>query len=284
MKRRVQTSRSDSTISCACKLVTSSPVAARKASSWSITRTFLVVRSSETAASISLFTSTNLALLNTLSLRGPGTGAKPVNSPVSPSTNTKRLDLAWASKSRPCHTRQKPTHHQPKPRRCKLTNLPHPSLQNVPSLTKLTNTTPTSSLSSDPRKYEYRHRRVSQFELAPRTLLRRMRDVSGGRVRYDSRSGGIRDDMFVYNIAVSIQIGQRQLGRVVFSRCEFKVWYGLVQFIPCEKRHGGGGDGETVLALHCAKARGVRFIFSGESFEICIDQKPPHSIRVVRDL
>lgn len=36
---------------------------------------------------------------------------------------------------------------------------------------------------------------MSQFVLAPRTLVRRIRDVSGGRVRYGSRSGGIREDI-----------------------------------------------------------------------------------------
>ena len=37
--------------------------------------------------------------------------------------------------------------------------------------------------------------KTSQFVLAPRTLVRRMRDASGGRARYGSRRGGIFDDI-----------------------------------------------------------------------------------------
>lgn len=80
-----------------------------------------------------------------------------------------------------------------------LTILPAPSRQNAPSLIKLTNTTPkleySPSLAPVAFKYEYRYRSVSQFELAPSTLVSTTNEASGGRPRYGSRSGGMRMDI-----------------------------------------------------------------------------------------
>jgi hypothetical protein len=58
---------------------------------------------------------------------------------------------------------------------------------------KLTSTTPTSAPFSpdEDLRYEYRCRSTSQLELAPRTLVRRISDASGGRERYGSSRGGI---------------------------------------------------------------------------------------------
>jgi len=63
---------------------------------------------------------------------------------------------------------------------------------------KLTKTTLASSCSDDasgPINALCRNLSTSQFELAPRTLVRRMRDASGGRERYGSNKGGIREDI-----------------------------------------------------------------------------------------
>jgi len=84
------------------------------------------------------------------------------------------------------------------------TNLFEFSFQNTRSLIKLTKTTLASSCrgvsnnTSEPINALWRNLRISQFELAPKTFVRRMRDASGGRARYGSRSGGIREDIFGY--------------------------------------------------------------------------------------
>lgn len=87
------------------RLVVVSSVMARRASSWSTTRTLRVVRKSATEASSSFLISATLLLRRTLSLRTVLAGAgdaSPATRPVKPSTKTTRPALLRASKSRPC--------------------------------------------------------------------------------------------------------------------------------------------------------------------------------------
>jgi hypothetical protein len=73
------------------------------------------------------------------------------------------------------------------------------SLQNPKSLIKLTSKTlvvPPRAPSSWFSRALCRNRRTSQLELAPRTLVKRIRDASDGRARYGSNRGGMRDDIF----------------------------------------------------------------------------------------
>lgn len=82
------------------------------------------------------------------------------------------------------------------------TNLLPPSFQNAQSRMKLTSSTFTSSFSAPPlpatsaercRRKDCRYRRSSQFVLAPRTEVRRMRELSEGKARYGESRCGICD-------------------------------------------------------------------------------------------
>lgn len=160
-------------------------------------RIFLPVRSCPNAAMMPASTSRTLALRRTLSERPVRTpplppsifspSSLPENRPVRPSTKTNLPPLFMASSSRPIR--------------------PAPSRQKAPSLMKLTSATPTvppsvgcvaisdPAISGEVLRWEYRKRRTSQLELAPRTLVRRMSAASGGRARYGSRRWGMRVDM-----------------------------------------------------------------------------------------
>ena len=54
----------------------------------------------------------------------------------------------------------------------------------------------------------WKNLRTSQLELAPRTLVRRMREASGGRARYGSRRDGIRVDMTCYFYDCQVHFGE----------------------------------------------------------------------------
>jgi hypothetical protein len=56
---------------------------------------------------------------------------------------------------------------------------------------------------SGPSSARCRKRRTSQLELAPSTLVSRTREASGGRARYGSRRGGMRDDTDADDMFVS---------------------------------------------------------------------------------
>lgn len=79
------------------------------------------------------------------------------------------------------------------------TNLLAFSFQNPRSLIKLTSRTlvvPPAGLPSWVSRALCTNRRTSQLELAPRTFVKRIRDASDGRARYDSNRGGMRVDIF----------------------------------------------------------------------------------------